>query len=96
MSKKKQKTMCIRPFSSVKVKCVKHYVKPCLQESKLDQVGSNVLESNVERTATSIVNLAKNSVKYYCSNSWRSTGCTYDYHQGLDGATSRNYSRLFC
>ena len=29
-------------------------------------------------------------------NSWKSKGCTYNYHQGLDGATSRNYSRLFC
>ena len=29
-------------------------------------------------------------------NSWRSRGCTYNYHQGLDGVTSRNYSRLFC
>ena len=29
-------------------------------------------------------------------NSWRSRGCTYNCHQGLDAATSRNYTSLFC
>ena len=43
--------------------------KPCLQESKRDQVGSNdiALENNVDRIAKSVVDLAKNSVKHYCS-----------------------------
>ena len=43
--------------------------KPCLQESKPDQVGSNDIasENNVDRIAKSVADLAKNAVKHYCS-----------------------------
>ena len=62
----------VRPFPSAKVKCMKEHMECCLWENKPDvflTVGTNVLasENNAERIAKSIVDLAKNFVKYHCS-----------------------------
>ena len=56
----------VRSFSGAKVKCMKDYVKPCLQENDpknvILHVGTNYLYSELhpERIAKSIVDVAKN------------------------------------
>ena len=63
----------VRSFSSAKVKFMKDYSKPCIKEDQPDHimlhVGTNDLasESNAERTAKSIADLAKSLVADDCT-----------------------------
>ena len=63
----------VRSFSSSKVKFIKDYSKPCIKEDKPDHITLHVetndlaCESNAERTAKSIVKLAKRLVADDCT-----------------------------
>ena len=54
-------------FSGAKVKCMKHYMKPCIREKNPDyvifHVGTNELNSELapEKIAKSIIDVAKNT-----------------------------------
>ena len=66
LSKSTNQKVYVRSFTGAKVKCMKDYIKPCIQENDPDHVimhvGTNEMNSELppERIAKSVIHVAKN------------------------------------